>query len=443
MTAKFRHNPTEKQFQALEYWYDRETDFILFGGGAGGGKSWIGCEALLANSLTFPETNYFIGRKTLKNLKKTTLRTFQKVCRHHGIGNAYWKYNDQYSCIQFHNGSIIDLLELKYQPSDPMFEDLGSAEYTSGFMEEAGEINFKAFDVLKSRIGRANNDKYGINGKIFITCNPKKNWLYRTFYKPSVTGQLPPNYKFIQSLYNDNPYAEKEYNHQLSQITDNVTRQRLKYGIWEYDDDDNALMPFDAIQDIFTNYFVPSGDPYMTIDVALHGSDIFRLGIWSGWRLTHLYEMEKCDADQAEEFIKVRAEYHHVPRRNIAYDADGLGSFLRGYLRGAKPVVNNAAPVKVKGQVENYQNLQTQLVYRFADRVNASGVFVSADEQEKEMITEELQQCKKKDPDSDGKKKILDKQTVKENIGRSPDFRDMMILREYLDLVPKGKMTVA
>lgn len=447
--TNFKHKPTPKQFEALQYLYDNESDFILFGGGAGGGKSWIGCEWLLAMCLVFPGTNYFIGRKTLKNLKKTTLRTFQKVCKHHDIGNAYWKYNDQYSSIKFHNGSVIDLLELKYQPSDPMFEDLGSVEYTGGFIEEAGEVDFQAFDVLKSRVGRGSNDKhlikndYTIKGKIFITCNPKKNWLYRTFYKPWTIGQLPPNYKFIQSLYNDNPYGESGYNHQLSQITDQVTRQRLKYGIWDYDDDDDALMSYDAIQDIFTNYFIPSGDPYMTIDVALHGSDIFRLGIWDGWRLTHLYELEKCDAKQAEDFIKVRAEYHQVPRRNIAYDADGLGSFLRGYLRGAKPVVNNARPLKVKGQEENYQNLQTQLVYRLADRVNNSGVFVRADPEEKEMITEELQQCKKKDPDSDGKKRIQDKKMVKENIGRSPDYRDMMILREYFELVPRGKMSVA
>ena len=33
----FIHDPTEKQADALEILYDDETDFLLFGGAAGGG----------------------------------------------------------------------------------------------------------------------------------------------------------------------------------------------------------------------------------------------------------------------------------------------------------------------------------------------------------------------------------------------------------------------
>ena len=95
-----------------------------------------------------------------------------KVCKQFGIIN--WKKNGQYNYIEFTNDSRIDLLDLKYLPSDPFYERYGSVEFTSGWIEEAGEVNFGAYDTLKSRIGRQLNEKYKIQSKLFVTLNPKK-----------------------------------------------------------------------------------------------------------------------------------------------------------------------------------------------------------------------------------------------------------------------------
>jgi phage terminase large subunit len=204
--------PTPKQHQAYQSLRDNETTYLLFGGGAGGGKSWLGCEWLLTNCILYPGTRWFIARERLKTLKLTTLITFYKVCQEQGIKQGtHFNYNAQNSVITFANGSTIDLLEVKLNPSDPLFEDLGSAEYTGGWLEEAGEINFNAFDTLKSRIGRHKNDAFGLKKKLLVTCNPKKNWLYTTFYKPFKDGTLPTEYKFLQSLVDDNPYMESDY----------------------------------------------------------------------------------------------------------------------------------------------------------------------------------------------------------------------------------------
>ncbi len=449
----FIHDPTVKQFEALKILYDEETDFFLFGGAAGGGKSWLGSEWLLSLALNFPGVALFIGRKVLKNLKRTTLRTFMKVAKYYGIKEGqYFTYHEHLGTIKFYNGSYIDLLELKWNPSDPDFEDLGSLEYTTGWIEEGGEIVFGAFDTMKSRIGRVYNEMYNIKGKILITCNPKKNWMYTYIYKPWKLKNLPKNYKFLQSLIDDNPRNEPGYKNMLDQIKDPVLKQRLKFGNWEYDSDDDAMCEYDALQDMFHNSFVLNGEKYITVDVAMQGSDIFRMGYWEGWRLEALYDLEKCEPDQAERFIKERAKYHRVPRSHITYDADGLGTYLTGYLKGAKPFINGSSSLKPKGGhkgvkassiKENYLNLQTQCAYGLADMINDRKIYISdATPREQEMIIEELEQLKKRDQDSDTTLKIIKKIDVKANIGRSPDFRDLLLMRYLFELISTGTMTV-
>ena len=203
--------PTKKQHLAYQELQNDTTRFIGFGGGAEGGKSWLGAEWLLTNCYFYPGTKWFIGRNELKRLMASSYATFRKVCAYHKIPDSDWKLNGQYNYIEFVNGSRIDLLDLKLQPSDPMFQRFGSTEYTGGWIEEAGEVHFLAFDILKVRVGRWKNEDYGLlTPKILLTCNPEQNWLYRIFYKPWKNKTLKEGYAFIQALYSDNPYTAEE-----------------------------------------------------------------------------------------------------------------------------------------------------------------------------------------------------------------------------------------
>ena len=169
----FKGKKHEKQEEALEFLIDGDTEEFLYGGAAGGAKSWTGCVWLLFMCLIFPETKWFIGREELKRITESTLITFFKVAKAYGAEGTF-RFNAQKNFILFNNGSRIDLLELKYKPSDPLYERFGSTEYTGGWIEEGGEINYGAYEVLKTRIGRHYNDKFGIMAKIFITCNPEE-----------------------------------------------------------------------------------------------------------------------------------------------------------------------------------------------------------------------------------------------------------------------------
>ena len=106
-------NPSKKQHEAYSKLNDNTTKETLYGGAAGGGKSWLGCEWLLVNCLRYPKTKWFIGREELKRLRASTYQTLLKVRQHHNIPQDYWRYQGQDNYIEFPNGSRIDLLDLQ------------------------------------------------------------------------------------------------------------------------------------------------------------------------------------------------------------------------------------------------------------------------------------------------------------------------------------------
>ncbi len=450
--------PTPKQHLAYEKLRDTITSFLLFGGGAEGGKSWLGAEWLLTNCYRYPGTKWFIGRNELTRLMASSYATFRKVCVYHNIPPDDWKFNGQYHYIEFKNpetkqfdgeGSRIDLLDLKFSPSDPMFQRFGSTEYTGGWIEEAGEVHFLAFEVLKARVGRWKNEIFGLlPAKILLTCNPEQNWLYRIFYKPWKKSALPDGYAFIQSLYKDNPYTAIEAEKRLDKITDPILRARLKMGLWEYAQGDNSLIDYDSIVELFTNTTDESEERYFSADVARYGSDKVTLGNWKGFNLYKLTWKTKRSITQTSEDIKVELRDERIPYSHAIVDDDGVGGGVVDMVKGVKGFVGNSSPLKLKNvrdqiqgetkteRKENYKNLRSQCAFMLAEKITKHEVSITAeiDEATKEMIIEDLQQIKKKETPTEQALQIIPKDEIKEVLGRSPDFGDMMLMRMYFEL---------
>ena len=202
---------TKKQTELIDKLEDNHTIEVLFGGGAGGAKSFGGVYWILKQCLRYDNTRWVLGRWKRKYLIETTLNSFWDVCKLQGVlPDTHFKYNSQAGTITFYNGSQIILKDLFTYPSDPNFDSLGSLEITGAFIDEANQVDQKAKDILKSRI-RYKLDENGLIPKILYSCNPAKNWVYNDFYKPSKNGTLPPNKAFIQALATDNPFISEHY----------------------------------------------------------------------------------------------------------------------------------------------------------------------------------------------------------------------------------------
>ena len=204
---------------------------------------------------------------------------------------------------------------------------------------------------------------------------------------------------------------------------------------------DDQLVEFDAMESMFTNDYVTGGSRYITADIALHGSDKFVLLVWEGLKILKAIIVDKCDAKQVEELIKSVATEYKVPRRNITYDADGLGSFLRGYLSGAKPFNNGAKPYPEIGKSVNYNNLKSQCGYKLAELLNADQIWWADQSVPREDILAELECLQSYALDQDGKIRLMPKKKIIEILGHSPDILDALIMRMIFLLAPKVKLT--
>lgn len=466
--------PTIKQHECYQAIDNTEVDEVFFGGGAGGGKSWAICESRLVKAVRFPGYKSFIGRNELKRLMQSTFITWNKVCKFHGIERDKWRLDGKYNVIELWNGSKIDLLDLKFLPTDdPLFERFGSLEYTDGAIEEAGEVHPLAREVLKSRTNRHMNDDFSLNPCLLNTGNPKKNWTYHVFYKPWKEGRLPANMRFIQALYQDNPHTAKSYGKTLSNIKDKVTRQRLRDGNWEYENDPSVLMDFEAITDLFTNHLAEEDEygiplpmeKYLSVDVARYGGDKIVATCWKGWTAYKIQYKEKQSLESTKLWIKEIVKDEGIPMSHVLFDEDGVGGGLIDMMPGSKGFIANATSIEVdpteqdkdilsyndreekrKDPKKRFSNLKTQCAYYLADKVNERMCAVrTEDEQIKAWLIQDLEQIKEANWESDDKKKkLIPKDEVKQVIGRSPDFGDTFIMRALFDLkmVKKPKAAV-
>ena len=427
---------TKKQSQALDILEDKQTTELLFGGGAGGGKSVLGCYWILKNCFKYPGTRWLIGRSKLKSLKETTLNTFWEVCKEQGITSDMYEYNQQEGSITFHaTKSQILLKDLFLYPSDPLFDDLGSLEITGAFIDECNQVVLKAWNIVKSRI-RFKIDEYGLVPKILGTCNPSKNWVYAYFYRPSKEKTLTNNIKFIQSLLSDNKHISKHYRENLLTLDSN-SKQRLLFGNWDYDDDPSVLCTFDAISDIFVNdHIKPTGNKYISADLAMKGRDRFVTGLWDGYVCHIKIDKAKSTGKEIEEDLKNLMISDSVPRSQSISDSDGMGAYLESYLTGIKEFHGNA---RANDDTE-YSNLKSECAYKLAELINKRQIRVICNSEQKQLLSEELGQLKADDLDADEKKKrIIKKELMKEALGRSPDYLDMLIMRMFFEVKPAIK----
>ncbi len=444
MEIVFNTFGNSKQKEVCRLWSDSVTADIVYGGSKGSGKSYLGCSLIFGDAFTYPETHYFIARDSLTNIRKFTIPSIHEVFEHWGIGPEYYEYNGQDNYFTCYNKSRVYLLDAKFLPRDPLYARFGSMQMTRGWIEEAGEFKEAAKNNLSASIGRWKNDVYGLSPKLLQTCNPAKNYLYKQYYRKHKDKELETWKQFVQALPQDNTRLPAGYLENLHRTLSVNEKQRLLYGNWEYDDDPSALVDYEKIIDLWRNQHVlPTGDKYLTCDVARYGRDSSKICIWDGFRIVEYVTYKGLSVPALAEKVRDLMTRHGIPASQAIVDDDGVGGGVTDIV-GCKGFINNARPMEESlsmdgKQAPNFSNLKSQCYFKLADRINQAGIYIEPGvmtERECEDTVEELEQVKQKDMESEGKRAVMSKEDVKDLIGRSPDNSDVLMMREYFELNP-------
>ena len=441
-----------KQVEAWEAWESKEITELGYGGAAGGGKTRLGCYLLITACEQYPGSRWAIGRKELKTLRLTTLSSLFEIFKELGYSEKDYKYDVQQGLITFANSSQILILDTAYSPQDPEYTRFGSLEISGAWIDESNETPEKAKSILKTRVGRKNNVN-GVSIKPFWleTFNPNKGHVHRDYYKPWKEGTMPEYRAFIRALPGDNPHLPQAYITNLER-SDKVTRERLLKGNFEFDDDPQKIMFYEAITDLpVNNLIAKSSAKTLVADIARFGGDKIVLGAFNGLELYALWVYTYQGIDETIRKIKEMILTEEIGYQNVIVDEGGVGGGVVDGMRGIKGFNGSSSPLPVWDFVRsrqtpaNYQNFRSQCYFKLSEMVNNRQISVKIKSfktniegytQEKAIsdLIEELDAIKQTDNSQDGKKAIIPKSEIKEMLGRSPDFADILMMRMFFEL---------
>ena len=224
---------------------------VLFGGAAGGGKSYGQCVDALLYALKYPKSKQLILRRSFQELDKSIIRTVMGL-----YPRELFTYNSSSHTGRFKNGSIIDFGYLAAENDVYQYQ---SAEYDVIRFDELTHFTETQYTYLISRIRGAND----FPKQIKSSTNPGSvghTWVKRRFIEPA-----PPNtvFKgkdgvskvFLPSKIDDNMFLmerDPDYKKRLLTLSEK-DQKALLYGDWdifegqyfdEFRVEDHVIEPF-------------------------------------------------------------------------------------------------------------------------------------------------------------------------------------------------------
>ena len=218
---------TKKQKQFI----DATEAEVLFGGAAGGGKSYGQIVDALLFALRYPKSKQLILRRSFSELDKSLIRTSLSL-----YPKDIYSFNSSSHTGRFKNGSIIDF---GYCASENDVYQYQSAEYDCIRFDELTHFTEMQYVYLISRVRGAN----GYPKQVKSTTNPGgigHTWVKERFVDPAppsqpFIGEGGMRRVFIPSLLKDNTFlatSDSDYERRLLALPERE-RRALLYGEWD------------------------------------------------------------------------------------------------------------------------------------------------------------------------------------------------------------------
>lgn len=231
------YSPTKKQ----RMFHESTADRILYGGAAGGGKSYAMCWDALLRCLKWPGTYAYMFRRTFPMLEGTLIKTMLGIVPK-GLGK-YVGDKHEYRLI---NGSVIKFCYCDNEGTDLM--NYQGAEIDWLYFDELTHFTRGMFDYIITRL-RA---RKGVSYEPCVRCasNPGSaghSWVKQMFVDSTNNGEkiIEETFtdkntgrkhviktQYIPATVYDNPYIQENYIFNLLQKP-RALREALLYGKWD------------------------------------------------------------------------------------------------------------------------------------------------------------------------------------------------------------------
>tara|TARA_Y100000361_G_C11162000_1_gene348077 strand:+ start:5122 stop:6399 length:1278 start_codon:yes stop_codon:yes gene_type:complete len=250
--------PHKKQEEFIEAILSDQYRCLMYGGAAGGGKTFVSLAVFVLLAKIYPGSRWFVVRESLPTLKRTTIPSFLKLCPRQFIRS----YNQTDQIVTFRNGSQLTFFPENYV-QDKNLTRFDGIEANGFLIEEGQEIQSKTFEKCKLRAGR--HIIPGIQKQpkptILITCNPSNNWTKKKFHEPSIEGTLQKDYFYLRATMSDNPSLPEEYLEGLENL-DEVTKAVFVRGDWNVVDVDRPFVySFDKKKTVVKDLLIDKSEP--------------------------------------------------------------------------------------------------------------------------------------------------------------------------------------
>ena len=207
------------------------VDEVLFGGAAGGGKSYGQLVDALLYALKYPGSRQLMLRRTFPDLQRSLIEQHMKF-----YPRAQYRYNESKKTGRFTNGSV---LEFGYCDADKDVYQYQGAEYDVVRFDELTHFTEKQYKYLISRVRGAKPYPRCVKS----STNPGNvghAWVKARFVDAAPAGQVFVGEQgrkrlFIPSLIQDNPFlmsADPEYLERLKLLPEDE-QKALLYGDWD------------------------------------------------------------------------------------------------------------------------------------------------------------------------------------------------------------------
>lgn len=199
----------DKQKEFLEVPHNDALDVVVYQGGYGSGKTWVGSLLGIMLARKYPGSKGLVAAKDYVLLKNTTLVSYFEHLEAMGYKSGRdYKFNKLDHKLTFSNGSEILFKDI----DDP--EKIKSLNLHWAEIEECSQISDSSFRQVLARLRNTNQKPSWNNFKFRLFChtNPQANkgWIYKRFVE-----QKRENYRLIIAPTSNNTFLPEHFIEEL------------------------------------------------------------------------------------------------------------------------------------------------------------------------------------------------------------------------------------